>query len=62
MTVKLTISRMEESIRLVEEVVEILRGRTDWDTLNVRQKIRLLKEETLKIRGTAISSQTLYRP
>lgn len=54
--------RIEESIALVEQAVKNLSETTNWDSLNVRQKIKLLKEETLKIRGTTISSQTLYRP
>lgn len=54
--------RIEESIQAIEDAVVVLRAKhPDWDSLRVRKKIDLLKAETLKQRGAAISSQTLYR-
>jgi hypothetical protein len=53
--------RMQEAIKSVKLAVKKLRQEHDWDTLNTRQKIRLLQQETRAARGTAISSQTLYR-
>ena len=54
--------RIEESRNAVEGAVAALRSQhPDWNSLGVRQKITLLKEKTLKQRGVAISSQTLYR-
>ena len=54
--------RIEESAKAVKNAVAALRSQhSDWDSLGVRQKITLLKEKTLKQRGVAISSQTLYR-
>lgn len=54
--------RIEESIRAIEDAVIALKQKhPDWDSLGVREKIDLLKAETLKQRGAAISSQTLYR-
>ncbi|MEO1299186.1 MAG: hypothetical protein AAFW75_26090, partial [Cyanobacteria bacterium J06636_16] len=54
--------RIEESIKVVEDAVAALRQEPlDWDALGSCGKIRLLKEETLKRRGAAISQATLYR-
>ena len=54
--------RIEESRKAVEDAVAALKETySDWDSLGVRRKIGLLKEKTKEQRGTAISSQTLYR-
>lgn len=54
--------RMEESIRLVTQAVANLKAQhPDWRALGARARIRLLKQETLKIRNAAISTQTLYQ-
>ena len=54
--------RIEESMNAVADAVTALkRQHPDWDSLGVRRKIALLKEKTKEQRGTAISSQTLYR-
>jgi len=53
--------RRSESIVIVKEAVEALKIQHDWDSLKVRQKIELIKEQTLKNQGVSISSQTLYR-
>jgi len=53
--------RRLESIVIVKEAVSALKIQHDWDSLKVRQKIQLIKEQTLKNQGVSISSQTLYR-
>jgi biotin operon repressor len=53
--------RVDEAIAVVEAAVSKLCQVHDWDTLPVRQKIKLLQAETKTARGTAISTQTLYR-
>lgn len=53
--------RIQEAIAVVQAAVKKLRKQHDWDSLSVKQKIKLLQDETRAAKGTAISSQTLYR-
>ena len=55
-------ARVKESIKVVTDAIAVLRQEhPDWDDFGTRKKIDFLRQETLKCRGAAISSQTLYR-
>lgn len=53
--------RAAESTEIVAIAVENLKQQGGWDRLNVRGKIAAIKAETKKLRGAAVSTQTLYR-
>ena len=53
--------RIEQSIALVKGAVADLKQEFDWDTIALKQRIKLIQAKVREKRGTSISQQTLYR-
>lgn len=53
--------RREEAIEFINDIVSVLKREQDWDSLKIKQRMKLIQAKAKELRGVSVSSQTLYR-